>query len=226
MIHGDEKFFCSVFSNPLRAWILSLLLQEISPQLKKKMEELDCYSLINLNRNIIDEEKCELSFLFNASNSHIIQKVAISYHNKEPEPFFTVNIFESCNELLKNEVTFKKDIKLSKISYRKIEETHDKFILIVFILLRNKSNLVKLKKTLFKLDNIQYETNFFERKWLTDKIILFMNEFVDEEILLYLQRGDWSIGQRYGFVSIADREDRKEMALYRGKLQKLQKLCC
>lgn len=36
MIHGDEKFFCSVFSNPLRAWILSLLLQEISPQLKKK----------------------------------------------------------------------------------------------------------------------------------------------------------------------------------------------
>lgn len=226
MIHGDEKIFCSVFSNPLRAWILSLLLQEVSPQLKKKMEELDCYSMINLNRNIIDEEKCELSFLFNVSESHIIQKVAISYHNKEPEPFFTVNIFESWNGLLKNKETFKKNIKLSKIPYNKIEEAHDKFILIVFILLKHKSNPAQLKKALFELENIQYETNFFERKWLTDKIILFMNEFVDEEILLYLQRGDLSIGQRYGFVSIADKEDRKEMTLYRGKLQKLQKLCC
>ncbi len=224
MIHGDKKLFCTVFSNPLRAWTLAILLQEISPQLKEQMEELNCYTMLNLNQDLVNEEKSELNFRFNISDACIIKKVSISYHNKKHKSFFTVTIFTNSIAALRNKATFKINISLSKITKKEIDKVPDKLIHVVFLLLKYKDDLKKLKEELFKLGNIQYETKFFERKWLADMVILYMNDFVDEDTLLYLQRGDLSIGQKNGSVSIADCENRKEMEFYRKQLRIIQYL--
>ena len=74
MIDGDKAIFFSVFSNPVRAWVLFQLLRDISSQLKEKTEDYDVASFVNLHEDYANAEKGEVCFLFNSGDLHSLKK--------------------------------------------------------------------------------------------------------------------------------------------------------
>ena len=74
MIDGDKAIVFSVFSNPVRAWVLFQLLRDISSQLKEKTEDYDVASFVNLHEDYANAEKGEVCFLFNSGDLHRLKK--------------------------------------------------------------------------------------------------------------------------------------------------------
>jgi len=224
MIDGDKAIFFSVFSNPVRAWVLFQLLRDISSQLKEKTEDYDVASYVNLHEDYANAEKGEVCFLFNSGDLHSLKKISIIYSDdSEHNPIFTIRVLEDISVENMDNVFFKKEIPLAQIPYENIVCIDDKIIAMTLILLTYKNDLPRMREKLLELGNVHYDITYFERKYFTDSVILYMNDYVDDFVLGYLLRGCLSVGQMNGFESAGDVRRKAEMSIYRKRLLFLKK---
>ena len=224
MIDGDKAIFFSVFSNPVRAWVLFQLLRDISSQLKEKTEDYDVASFVNLHEDYANAEKGKVCFFFNSGDLHSLKKISIIYSDdSEHNPIFTISAFEDLSVENIDNPFFKKEIPLAQIPYENIACVDDKIISMTLILLTYKNDLTRMREKLLQLGNVHYDITYFERKSFMDSVILYMNDYVDEIILGYLLWGRLSVGQMNGFESAGDVRRKAEMSIYRKRLLFLKK---